>query len=115
MKKSILILLLVLGIISVDAQNKENLGSNVNSEFRDINPIVSPDGKTLFFVRVNHPSNKNGKNDSEDIWVSKQMEDESWSVAKPMPATLNRIKYNSILSVTPDGNVLLIKGAFDDG
>ncbi|MEA3445425.1 MAG: OmpA family protein, partial [Bacteroidota bacterium] len=115
MKKIILFISIIIATLILSAQEKENLGSTINSKYRDINPIVSPDGKTLFFVRVNHPSNKYGKADSEDIWYSELQDDETWSKAKLMPPSLNRIKYNSILSVTPDGNVFLIKGAFDYG
>ena len=38
-----------------------------------------------------------------------------WDIAKRLPNSLNRIQYNSILSVSPDGNVLFLKGAFEHG
>ncbi len=115
MKKTLLILAGIFVLSGIIAQKKENPGTSINSEYRDINPIVSPDGETLFFVRVNHPENKYGVEGSEDIWFSAHNDDHIWTKAIPMPASLNRIKYNSVLSVTPDGNVLMVKGAFENG
>ncbi len=45
-----------------------NLGSNVNSAYPEINPIISLDGKTIYFTRVNHPDNTVGKIKSQDVW-----------------------------------------------
>ncbi|MBK6977873.1 MAG: PD40 domain-containing protein [Cytophagaceae bacterium] len=58
---------------------KDNLGPNINSKFGEVAPLVSPDGKNLYFTRLNHPENftqKSGKNEraneiQQDIWVSK--------------------------------------------
>jgi len=36
------------------------LGPNVNSETNEFRPLISPDGKTLFFSRSNHPGNVGG-------------------------------------------------------
>jgi hypothetical protein len=36
---------------------KENLGKNVNSEFRELAPVIAPDGKTLYYTRWKHPAN----------------------------------------------------------
>jgi OmpA-OmpF porin, OOP family len=48
----------------------DHLDANVNSEYDDLNGILSPDGKTLYFSRRNHPGNMGGVNDKEDIWYS---------------------------------------------
>ncbi|WP_177428293.1 PD40 domain-containing protein, partial [Candidatus Venteria ishoeyi] len=103
MKKTILFTIFIFAVFILNAQDKENLGKHINSTFREINPIVSPDGKDLYFVRVNHPENRFGEEDSEDIWYSTKQGDESWGLTKRMSNSINIIKYNSILSVTPDG------------
>jgi len=36
---------------------KENLGTAINSKFNEICPVVSPDGKKLYFTRWKHPDN----------------------------------------------------------
>jgi len=47
----------------------ERLGKNINTKYAEHNPILSPDGKTLFFSRSNDPKNVGGIDD-EDIWYS---------------------------------------------
>ena len=52
----------------------ERLPSFINSSFKEVGPLVSPDGKTLFFSRQNHPENTGGVLDFEDIWYSTRNE-----------------------------------------
>ena len=98
----------------------ENLGSAVNSEFAELNPVMAPDGKTLYFGRKSHPSNRFGTQGSEtvsgsqDIWYSERVGD-VWSTARRMPDVLNRDQYNTILSISPDGQTILLKGAYING
>ncbi len=90
----------------------KNAGRAVNSEYDDVNPVISPDGKTLFFVRVDHPENTFGPRDSEDIWYSKKITDSTWSAAVRLPR-LNIGRYNAVLSVAVDGNSILLNGIFN--
>jgi len=92
-----------------------NLGPMVNSPYSEIGPIISPDGKTLFFHRSNHPENGYGAGASQDIWFSELDQDNNWSKAQRMPEALNNGQYNSLKGVTPDGITLLVEGAFEDG
>lgn len=84
----------------------EALDKNVNSEFNELNPLLSPDGKTLYFSRQNHPGNIGGVNDKEDIWYSELDSSGHWQLARNMGPTFNN-QYpnfiNTIQSVTPDG------------
>lgn len=86
---------------------KENLGPNVNSPFVEAKPIISPDGKTLYFTRQNHPQNIGGKKDEGDIYVSK-WENNQWSPAQNIGRPLNDGNANGITGVSPDGNTLLL-------
>lgn len=88
------------------------LGPGVNTGYHEINPVLSPDGKTLYFVRANHPDNTFGRSDSEDIWYSVLQEDSSWSEARRIPE-LNIGRYNAVLSVSGDGNTLLLNGIYN--
>src|SRR5690606_42004 len=85
----------------------ESLGPGVNSTYDDINPVLSPDEHTLFFIRVNHPSNTFGAEDSEDIWYSQLQSDGTWSDARRIPE-LNIGRYNAVLAVSEDGNTVLL-------
>lgn len=92
----------------------ENLGKTVNTEFNEIAPIISPDGKTIYFSRISHPQNTNGTKGSQDIWFS-ELKNDKWTAARRLPSPLNKEEYNSLYSITPDGNTLLLKGAYKNG
>ncbi len=89
----------------------EPLDATVNSEFSELNPLLSPDGKTLYFSRRNHPQNVGGVNDKEDIWYSELGEDGKWQLAKNMGPPYNNAYPNfitSISSITPDGTAAIM-------
>jgi OOP family OmpA-OmpF porin len=84
----------------------EALDKNVNSEYSELNPLLSPDGKTLYFSRKNHPQNVGGVNDKEDIWYSQLDSAGHWQLAQNMGREFNNSGpnfVNTIRSVTPDG------------
>lgn len=88
----------------------EALDKNVNSEYSELNPLLSPDGKTLYFSRKNHPQNVGGVKDREDIWYSELDSSGHWTLAKNM-AIFNNPEpnfINSIQSVTPDGRTAVM-------
>lgn len=86
---------------------KENLGPLVNSEYDEVSPKISADGKTLFFGRKHSPKNLGGVDDKEDIWVSYKNETGSWSRSVNMGAPVNTVSTNNLLSVSTDNNTLL--------
>ena len=89
----------------------EALDKNVNSEYSEINPMLSPDGKVLYFSRRNHPENIGGVNDKEDIWYSELGADGKWQLAKNMGPQFNNSGPNfvsAIQAVTPDGKSAVI-------
>ena len=93
----------------------ENLGNAVNSEYNEIAPVISPDGQTLYFSRISHPQNSFGDKGSQDIWFAEAIKGGQWGLARRLPAPLNKEEYNSLYSITPDGNTVLIKGAYKNG
>lgn len=117
--KKLLFFLLISGFLMAQ-KAPENLGSAVNSEFSELNPVISPDGRTLYFGRKNHPANRYGVKGSEtiagsqDIWFSEKVGD-TWSTARRLSEVLNRDQYNTILSISPDGQTILLKGAYVNG
>ena len=88
------------------------LSTNVNSEYKEHSPIVSPDGKKLYFSRQFHPDNVGGVNDAEDIWVSELDEETGeWLPAKNVGAPLNTQGPNFISSISVvDGKEVLVLG-----
>jgi len=88
----------------------EKLSDNINSKYKDLKPLVSPDDKTLFLSRVQDPKNTGGHKDLEDIWVSQRGPNGEWELAKNIGAPLNNDGPNFICSAVPfnDGFVLLL-------
>jgi OmpA-OmpF porin, OOP family len=89
----------------------EALDKNVNSDYSELNPLLSPDGKTLYFSRKNHPGNTGGVNDKEDIWYSELDSSGHWMLAKNMGPQFNNEAPNyvsAIQSVTPDGKTAVM-------
>ena len=116
MRTIFFVLLFIISSISM-AQDTEalwemkKLGRNVNSRFHDSAPIISPDGKTLYFFVADHPENNYGVDNSQDIWYCEKDEYGVWGQAQHMKSPLNTQRYNQVMSVLSDGNTLLIRGS----
>ena len=90
---------------------KENLGKSVNSEYREIAPVISPDGKTLYYTRWKHPDNL-GKDKNQDIWYSELQGDKKWGTAVLFPAPINNNEHNAICAISPDGKTILLNNVY---
>ncbi len=85
------------------------LDTNINSKYNELRPLISPDAKTLFFSRQNHPDNTGGVRDDEDIWYSeKDSITGNWLQAKNIGRPLNNKGPNFISSISSDGNAMLL-------
>lgn len=95
-------------IASVLAQGSPvNLGSFINTSFAETAPLVSPDGKRLYFVRTGDPKN-NGRSNEADIWLSQKMPDGSWGRAVNAGAPLNNRFANRVVGIVPNGHQLYL-------
>lgn len=92
---------------------KENLGETVNSLFPEAKPVISADGKTLYFARQNSDGNIGGQSDDQDIYVS-YFENGAWTEAENIGEPLNDKFANGVCSVSPDGNTLLLMNAYSE-
>lgn len=88
------------------------LSSAVNSPYNEMNPIISADGKKLFFSRKQYPTNIGGPTDIEDAYVSENNQN-VWTKAKNMGAPINNHGPNAVHAVTPDGNTLLLMNLYE--
>lgn len=87
----------------------QTLGDNVNSEYEEHKPIISPNGKVIYFSRVYHPENTGGVKDPEDIWFSTYNDSlETWNKSENLGAPLNTKQANYISSLTPDGKDMIV-------
>lgn len=88
-----------------------SLGSGVNSNAGELSPVISADGKTLYFVRDSHEKNLA----KQDVWFSRLDEKGNWTEASHPLAPINSGISACIFNVTPDGNQLLVRGAYNKG
>lgn len=96
----------------------KNLGPNINSRYVDTHPVISPDGRTMFFARQGHPGNVGGARDPQDIWYSKIVsgKNQSWGPAKNLGTPPNGPEDpNGLASVSANGQVALLIGVYVDG
>ena len=90
---------------------RENLGAAINSSSSEVAPIISPDGKTIFFTRYDHPQNLKPKEDF-DIWFAKQI-DGQWQEAKNIGSPVNNLQENSITYISPDERTALVMNIYE--
>jgi len=86
---------------------KENLGTNINSQFRELAPIISADGRTLYFTREGHPQNI-GIFRRQDVWYSQMDENGNFKEAINLGPPINNENVNFAISLSTDGNRLLL-------
>jgi len=90
---------------------KENMGTVINSKFNELYPVVSPDGKRLYFTRWKHPDNL-GENKNQDIWYSQLDEKKQWEKAKLFPSPINNDENNAICGISPNGKMILLNNVY---
>ncbi len=82
----------------------EHLPNTVNSKGGEIMPVISPDGKTIYFII--------DSGGDQDIYFSTIGVDGKWTQRQPIGAPLNTKYSDGILSVLPDGNTVLLNGVY---
>lgn len=85
------------------------LGKQVSTQYHEAAPVISQDGKKLYFFVHNHPQNNFGKEGSDDIWMSTLDEKGEWGVATHLGNPFNNHHSNQVFTALPDGS-LFIKG-----
>ncbi|MFN6945871.1 MAG: OmpA family protein [Cytophagaceae bacterium] len=91
----------------------ENLGPGVNSAYGELTPVITPDGKGLYFTRTYSPENIGGSSDYQDVYYS-AYENGKWTKAVNIGAPVNNHGPNAVSSVSPDGNTLLLMNTYDN-
>ncbi len=86
---------------------KENLGKRVNSASQEVAPFISPDGKTLYFTRGNHPENT-GSSSRQDVWFSTMNSNGTWNKAQNLQAPVNNRFDNAVVGISSGGNTLFL-------
>ncbi len=92
----------------------EKIEANMDNELINLNPIMAPDGKILFFSRKS-PLNVGGPRDVEDIWyMEKDSTTGKWKAPINAGLPLNNKGSNFVSAVALDGEnyVLLLGNAY---
>ena len=90
-----------------------SLDIQVNTPHSETTPVLSGDGKTLYFVRDGHPNNIGDAN-AADIWASYLQEDGAWSRPIHLPAPLNNRLPNRILATEVSGDVVYLADRYNN-
>ncbi|MFN9339956.1 MAG: OmpA family protein [Candidatus Kapaibacterium sp.] len=90
---------------------KVNLGDSINSPCGDLAPVISADGKYLFFGR--YTENKENCDQNQKIWYCTRTKTGGWSRAIKMAAPLNKTGPNSVIAISPDTNFLLLMNQYN--
>ncbi|OGU60838.1 MAG: hypothetical protein A2X64_04535 [Ignavibacteria bacterium GWF2_33_9] len=90
------------------------LPNQLNTSNDEYSPIISIDGKRLFFVRIDSPNSYGG----EDIFYS-DIENGNYSTSKNIGVPINTYSHEALTSISADGTELCIFGNypcnFEDG
>lgn len=90
----------------------ENLGPGINTASGELTPVVSSDGKALYFTRTYFAGNKGGATDYQDVYYS-TFNNGIWEKAVNLGAPVNNDAPNAVNAVSPDGNTLLLMNTYD--
>ena len=85
----------------------------LNSPYDELDPIISPDGRTLYVTIANHPGNAGGKKDPGDIWYSVLNENNQWSAPIHAGPHLNNRGFNGVAGFSDNGNNLFLLSHYD--
>ncbi len=98
---------------------RENLGDKINSKYGEVAPLVSPDGKTLYYTRLGHPNNIKGKKNNEsgeirqDVWFSKLDKDNvTWTAPENVGEPINNTMDNAAATISADGKSLYVLNVY---
>lgn len=90
---------------------REHLGDHVNCSGGDISPVITTDGKRLYFGRYPFEGNI-GNPANEDIWYTDLQPNGSWGAAQNIGRPLNNEGSNFLVSIAPDGNSALVGNTY---
>ena len=93
-----------------------NLGPNVNTRYVETHPVISPNGRTLYFARESNPNNVGGSRDPQDVYASALVsgKTKSWGLAKNIGSPVNTPDDpNGIASVSANGQQAIVINVYN--
>jgi len=117
MKKLLFFFIIVFACANTNAQsNVEILGNNINTASAELRPTISFDGKKLFYiVEGNSIDESKTKKFGQTVWFSELDAKNKWGKAVKCTTPINAQLENAVFWISPDGNTILIRGAYQNG
>lgn len=112
LKFTIASLLVLAQALAAQPLNDNSL-SKANTPYDELNPVISPDGRTLFVTIANHPDNLGGKKDPGDIWFCTLTGSAGWSEPVHAGSLINDRGFNTIAGFSSDGQEMVLLGHYD--
>jgi len=92
----------------------ENIGKEWNGIYDKTQPVISPDGKTLYCINWNDPTNIGGKEDANDVVYSTLGSDGKWGPLNNIGRPINNKSNNFVIVCSPDNNMLVLANKYDE-
>jgi OOP family OmpA-OmpF porin len=109
-----LVNLFLVGSVAAQENISQKSFRLVNSPYDEQSPIISPDGKLLYWTVANSPDNVGGKKDPGDIWYSVWTGDE-WSLPIHGGKSINDAGYNAVGGFSHDGTRIFLLSHYTQG
>ncbi|OGX84720.1 hypothetical protein BEN48_03025 [Hymenobacter glacialis] len=92
------------------------LAGPVNSPGNEVNPVLSPDGNSLYFARTKFAGNTEGNTDSGDAWLSRSADQgQTWGPVTRLDA-INTPQNNEVVAVAgAEGQTIYLRGTYEGG
>ena len=92
-----------------DFKEVTKLPPGINSNFEESMPLLSPDGRTLYFTRMMDPENTGGEFSGSDVWASRwDPTIFSWGKASNKALSINTKANNTLVGMNRKGDVLYV-------
>ncbi len=103
----ILLLISSLGFAQKEVDSVVKLSESINSAAEEILTVLSSSGDSLFFARVFHEGNYDGKFSGSDIWLSTfNAKTQSWGKASNQLEKWNDKRNNFIIGINPKEKII---------
>jgi len=117
-KINLIVAALMIPLISpaqlLEFHSAKKLPSAINTAGEEILPIMSPDGRQLFFARALYSGNTGGKFSGIDAWYSDHTFPGWKNPTNEMPGGVNDAGHNAIIGISRDGRKIFFLNAGTD-
>lgn len=100
-------------LLNAQTSHKTRLPDEISKHQPTILPILTSDGKRLYFDRKHHPDNSGRTSDYDEIWFSDRLSNGTWSKPTSIGAPLNTMGSDVLCSLSPDDRTALVYGVYD--